>query len=125
MAKKFVYDRLTADTLHSRLSIPFSQAMASGMNVGIQGRTATVFVMAREFHPDGFDFTQADLVLKKEEFASFKNEAFFACREAKRYGLAILLDCEIRSIMPLAPEFLDPESLLEWTPNHTYENRLV
>ncbi len=125
MPKQFFIDWLSTKGLHKRLDIAFKKGLSSGHYVGIQGKTLKCFPMGDQYHPDGFDCFEADMIIPTKRFGTFLHETWFAYKEAKQRGLVVLLDCETRSIMPLAPEFSGPDSLLEWVPNPVYENRLV
>ena len=121
----FFIDWSSTKVLHSRLDLAFKQALTSGHHVGIQGKNLKVFPMGDQYHLDGFDCFEADMIIPTERFGPFLHETWFAYKEAKQRGLVVLLNCETRSIMPLAPEFSDPHALLEWVPNPVYEDSLV
>ena len=123
--RSFLIDWSSTRILHSRLELACNQALSSGHHVGIQGKFLKAFPMGDQYHPNDFDCFEADMIIPTKRFATFLHETWFAYKEAKQRGLVVLLDCETRSIMPLAPEFSGPDSLLEWVPNPVYENRLV
>ena len=85
--------------LHSRLELACNQALSSG-TMSASGKFLKVFPMGDQYHPDDFDCFEADMIIPTKRLYFY--ETWFAYKEAKQRGLVVLLDCETRSIMPLA-----------------------
>ena len=107
--------------LFKRLDIACKTALASGHDVGIQGRALKCFPMGHYYHEDGFDCFEADMVLPKERFSKFLSETWFSYRDAKDRGLLVLLDCEKGTISPVGDDLADDVSLIERSLKPLYE----
>ena len=119
--RSFFIDWSSTLILHSRLEIAFKQALASGHYVGIQGKSLKAFPMGDQYHPDGFDCFEADMVLPKERFSTFLSETWFSYRDAKDRGLLVLLDCEKGTISPVGDDLADDTSVIEQSLRPLYE----
>jgi len=117
----FFMDSPQAKLFFNRLELACKTALASGHDVGIQGRALKCFPMGQRYHPDGFDCFEADMVLPKERFSKFLSEAWFSYRDAKDRGLLVLLDCEKGTISPVGDELADDESVIERSLRPLYE----
>ena len=105
----------------SRLDLACKTALASGHDVGIQGRALKCFPMGHYYHEDGFDCFEADMVLPKERFSTFLSETWFSYRDAKDRGLLVLLDCEKGTISPVGDDLADDASVIEQSLRPLYE----
>ena len=121
MALKFFLDSSQTKILFTRLDIACKYALASGHDVGIQGRALKCFPMGHHHHPDGFDCFEADMVLPKERFSKFLSETWFSYRDAKDRGLIVLLDCEKGTIAPVEDDLADDASVIEQSLRPLYE----
>ena len=118
---KFLIDWSSSKTLFLRLELACKTALASGHDVGIQGRALKCFPMGHRYHPDGFDCFEADMVLPKERFSKFLSETWFSYRDAKDRGLLVLLDCEKGTISPVGDDLADDASVIEQSLRPLYE----
>ena len=117
----FFMDSPQAKLFFNRLELACKTALASGHDVGIQGRALKCFPMGHRYHPDGFDCFEADMVLPKERFSKFLSEAWFSFRDAKDRGLLVLLDCEKGTISPVGDDLADDASVIEQSLRPLYE----
>ena len=121
---KFIIDWSSTNIFFKRLELACKKAHASGHDVGIQGRYLKCFPMGDQFHEDGFDCLEADMILPKERFSTFLSQTWFSFKEAKDQGLAVLLDCETGSISPIGNETTDDASVIEQFARPLYETEL-
>ena len=117
----FLFNSSQTKTLFKRLDIACKSALASGHDVGIQGRALKCFPMGHHHHPDGFDCFEADMVLPRERFSTFLSETWFSYRDAKDRGLIVLLDCEKGTIAPVEDDLADDASVIEQSLRPLYE----
>jgi len=117
----FFMDSPQAKLFFNRLELACKTALASGHDVGIQGRALKCFPMGHHHHEDGFDCFEADMVLPKERFSEFLNETWFSYRDSKNRGLIVLLDCEKGTIAPVEDDLADDVSLIERSLRPLYE----
>ena len=121
MALKFFVGSSQTKILFTRLDIACKHALASGHDVGIHGRALKCFPMGHQYHEDGFDCFEADMVLPKERFSKFLSETWFSYRDAKDRGLIVLLDCEKGTIAPVEDDLADDASVIEQSLRPLYE----
>ena len=118
---KFLIDWSSTKTFFSRLELACKKAHASGHDVGIQGEFLKCFPMGDQYHDDGFDCLEADMVLPRERFSKFLSETWFSYRDAKDRGLVVLLDCEKGTISPVGDDLAYDASVIEQSLRPLYE----
>ena len=120
--KQFIVTALCARDLYLQSEIVLHTANASGSRIGFRGKTFEIFPKISADQEDSFNFCDTDMEFLPSEFAQFRQDAWFAFKVAEKRGLSVLIDCKLKSITPMAPEFFVESSVIEWAPEAANDN---
>jgi len=121
--KSFIVPPNYVRDFYLRSEIVLHKANASGSRVGLRADdTLQAFVKTASDQEDGFNIDCAHSEFLPDDFAQFRQDAWFAYKVAEKKGLSVLIDCNSKSITPMAPEFFVDSSVIEWAPEAANDN---